>query len=204
MVTGGDVELAIMSTLRAWLPSYLAECDGLHGDERGTTPVPRGWAITGRDLQKLTSDQLPCVVIMAGGIIQAPVKEGGTGPLTAVWGVDVGVVFAAAWGRSSRAYAQRYAASLRTLLQQRPLDELPSAVDWRGEVYDEMDFADSRSYSASVCSFNVEVREVGWADGGPPPLVLPPQDPTVPFDGWVEVAETEADVEHIVVPESLP
>jgi hypothetical protein len=196
MVTGADIEDAVQDLLRAWLPRYLVAAELQHDYTPGSTPTPKGWAITGRDLQKLLSDQLPCVVLLSAGIGTPPQREG-TGVLSATWGVDIGIVFNAAWGRESRRHAQLYARAAQLVLQQRPLSALgqPCEVQWRGELYDELDFAGSRSYSASVCSFNVLCREVAWTDGGPPPEAVPPSDPTVPFVPWVQVTDTEVTVE---------
>ncbi len=47
-----------------------------------------------------------------------------------------------------------------------------------------------------MASFNVEVRVVAWAAGGPPPDAGPPTDPTVPFDPWTVVSETDITVEN--------
>lgn len=201
MVTGADVEDAILATLKDWLPAYICEAERDHQMEVGSTPWPKGWAITGRDLQKLNSDQLPCLVLMAGGVLTPPRKEGPPGVYTATWGVEIGSVFNAAWGRSSRRHAQLYAAAIRTCLIQRPMPALGEVVvDPRGEVYDEMDFADSRTYSASVVSFDVEVRGMGWDSGGPPPAAAPPTDPTVPFEPWVTVTDVEIDVRNDLPP----
>jgi len=196
MVSGGDIEQAVLDQLKAWLPRYICAAEEQHGITKGSTPAPRGWAVTGRDLQKLLSDQLPCVVLLAAGIGTAPHREG-TGAYSATWGIDIGVVFNAAWGREARRRAQLYARAVQLCLVQRPLVALsqPCEVDWRGEVYDELDFADSRSYSASVCSFNVLCREVANSNGGPPPDAAPPADPTVPFVPWTEVAKTTVTVE---------
>ena len=204
MIGGLDVERAIQDTLRAWLPAYICEAERLYGWDVGKTPWPKGWAITGRDLAKLTSDQLPCIVLMAGGTTGPPSKSGAPGKLTATWAVDVGSVFNAAWGRSSRQHAQLYAVAIRTCLTQRPLEGLRCVVDARGEAYDEMDFESSRSYSASVCSLNVTVPEIGWADGGPPPAATTPTDPHDPFVPWVEVVDSDIEVDHYPPPESLP
>lgn len=205
-VTGGDIEDAVMGCLKAWLPAYLCEVEGQHGVPRGSTPAPRGWAITGRALSKLTSDQLPCVVLLSGGVNNPPRKESGHGVYTAVWGVEVGVVFESAWGREARRRAQFYARAVQLALQQRSLTALdqPLVVDWRGEAYDEMDFEASRSYSASVTSLNVACRETCWADGGPPPPATPPVDPSVPFDPWVQVTGTQVSVENTPPPGDLP
>ena len=196
-ITGADVEAAIGNTLRHWLLSYLREIEAKHGLTRGTTPGPRGWSVTGRDLAKLNSDQLPCVVVMTGGILEAPRKEGTPGCVTCRWSVNVGAVFAAAWGGSSRAHAQLYARAISLVLIQRPLEGVDGVVDFRGETYDEMDFDSSRSYSSSICNFSVDIREVVWADGGPPPFVTPPVDPMQPLDPWAPVTGTEVEVEHV-------
>lgn len=205
-ITGGDVEDAVLECLQAWLPAYVCEVERQHGLDAGSTPYPRGWAVTGRDLGKLTSDQLPCVVLLAGGIVNAPVKESGRGVYTATWGVELGVVFEAAWGRTARRRAQLYARAIQLTLEQRPMLALdqPLVVDWRGEAYDEMDFESSRSYSASVCSFNVQCREVAWANGGPPPPAAAPSDPTLPFEPWLTVTDTWVTVENTPPPDPLP
>jgi hypothetical protein len=199
MVTGGDIEDGILGLLQEWLGPYICEAERQHGLTAGDTPWPRGWAITGRDLQKLNSDQLPCVVLLAGGIAAPPRKEAGLGAYSATWGVELAVVFEAAWGRDSRRRAQLYARAMQLVVQQLPLvvQGQPTEVDWRGELYDEMDFASSRSYSAAVCSFNVTCREVAWANGGPPPDAQPPTDATLPFTPWVEVVETDTTVENV-------
>ena len=204
MVAGFDVEDAVVTTLQTWLPAYVCEAERDHGWPVGSTPPIRGWAITGRDLQKLNSDQLPCIVVMAGGIVTPPIKRGPPGLLIATWGVEIGVVFSAAWGRASRRHAQLYAVATRTLMLQRPLDGLAAEVDTRGEMYDEMDFSDSRTYSAAVCSFNVTIEGVGWSDGGPPVPATAPGDPTVPFDPWVTVVEVDVAVQNVPPPTELP
>ena len=197
MVTGADIEDAVLAQLKEWLPRYLVAGEEQHGLTKGSTPVPKGWAITGRILDKLLSDQLPCVIVLAAGVGPAATQREGTGVLGGDWTLGVGVMFDAALGRESRRRAQLYARAIQLVLQQRPLHALgqPCKVDWRGESYDELDFASSRTYSASVANFNVHCREVATTDGGPPPAAAPPGDPTVPFVPWVEVKKAEVTVE---------
>lgn len=199
MISGGDVELAVQRTLAAWLPAYLCEYERQHGLDVGRTPWPKGWARVGRNLQKLNTDQLPTVVLMAGGILNPPQAYGSTRAWRATWTLDVGVVISNAWGSNpggARDHAHTYAAAIRTLLGQRPLDGLAAAVDFRGEAYDGDDFSTSRTFAVAAVSFAVEVEAIGWANGGPPvtPDVDPPVDPTDPLDPWVRVRETEETV----------
>ena len=193
-ITGGDVEQALIDTLKLWLPAYLMEGERKHGLTPGDIPAPRGWAITGRDLQKFTSDQLPCIVVMAGGIIVKPLARGYPGSTTATWSVDVACIFNAAWGRMSRKHSQLYVRAITLVLLQRPLEGLACVVDFNGELYDELDFSDTRTYSAAVGAFTVEVEDMLWRDGGPPPYVEPPDEPAEPFDPWTEVTDTDVSV----------
>jgi hypothetical protein len=202
MVTGGDIEEAVLASLKEWLPRYLVAAETQHGLALGSTPPPKGWAVTGRILDKLLSDQTPCVIVLAAGVAPGATRREGTGVLSADWTLGVGVMFDAAWGRESRKRAQLYARAIQLVLQQRPLHALgqPCVVDWRGESYDELDFSSSRTYSASVANFNVHCREVATTDGGPPPEAVPPGVPTVPFVPWVEVSETEVAVQAEPLP----
>jgi hypothetical protein len=205
MVTGADIEDAVQGQLKTWLPRYIVAGELQHGLTVGSTPAPKGWAISGRVMDKLLSDQLPCVIVQAGGVAPAGTHREGTGALTGTWTLAVAVMFDAAWGRESRRRAQLYARAAQLALQQLPLHALgaPCKVDWRGESYDEVDFATTRTYSASVVNFTVWCREIASTDGGPPPEALPPGStgpgdpgtPTVPFVPWVEVSSTEVTVE---------
>lgn len=204
-VTGGDIEDAVLGCLQEWLPAYLCEVEDQHGMTRGSTPWPRGWSLTARLLDKLTSDQFPCVVLMTAGVSNPPTKDSGRGAYTATWAMEVGVVFEAAWGRSARRLAQLYASAFQLTLVQRPMTALnqPLYVDWRGESYED-DFDASRTLSVAACSLNVSCREARWANGGPPPQATPPSDPIVPFTPWVQVTETDTTVTNTPPPDPIP
>jgi hypothetical protein len=202
-ITGGDVEHAVLDTLRLWLPSYLADGERKHDLEPGAVPEPRGWTVTGRSLEKFTSDQLPCVIVMAGGILSRPLAAGMPGALTGIWSLDVGVIFNAAWGQDSRTYAQLYIRAVSLIMLQRPLENLLSAVNFNGEQYDELDFSQTRTYSAALAAFTIEVDGILNKDGGPPPFVGPPDVPTSPFYPWGEVKETDIKVTNVPPPSEV-
>lgn len=197
VITGAHIEQSLIDLLKEWMPGYLCECERKLGVEAGDTPWPRGWAITGRDLEKFVSDQLPCVVVMAGGVTVRPRASGSPGSLTGVWNVDVGIIVNAAWGYKSRWIAQLYERVISLVVLQRPLvldDTHIGVVDFAGEAYDELTFPDTRTYSASVGVITVEVENFMWRDGGPPPEAQPPSDPTVPWEPWTEVREVDITV----------
>jgi hypothetical protein len=202
-VTGADVEAAIISTLKDWLPSYLAEGERKHGLTAGDIARPKGWAITGRELNKFTSDQLPVIVVMAGGILVKPLVHGSPGSTTAVWQVDVGCIFNAAWNDKARQHAQLYVRAIGLTLLQRPLEGLVCVVDQVGENYDELDFSESRTYSGARGRFTVEVEDTMWRSGGPPPYVTPPTDPDAPLDPWTQVTGTDVEVDNTPPPTPL-
>lgn len=194
-ITGADVETALIDTLRPWLPAYLAAGERTHGLEPGTLPRPRGWAVTGRDMvEKFTSDQVPCIVVMARGILVKPLARGYPGAMTCLWSLDVGTIFNAAWGRDSRAYAQLYARAISLVLLQRPLEGLAGVVDFAGEDYDEGDFAETRTYALTRGAFTVQVEAALWREGGPPPQDEPPDIQEAPLDDWTRVVKTEVEV----------
>jgi hypothetical protein len=196
IITGADVEHAILDTLHKWVPSYLRECEHARYMKVGDLPEPKGWLITGRQLEKFTSDQLPCIIVMAGGIVVKPLASGYPGMMTCVWHVDVGTIWNAAWGKMSREHAQLMVRCIALTLIQRPLEGgLAGVVDMTGERYDEIDFGDTRTYSAAVAQFTVEVEDVMWRAGGPPPWVEP-GDPGA-FGPWTEVTETGVTVEAV-------
>lgn len=204
IVTGSDVEHSILSTLQNWLVSYLRECEKWRGLDIGALPEPRGWLITGRELEKYTSDQLPCVIVMAGGVTVKPLAQGFPGSMTFVWTVDVGTIWNAAWGKLTRDHAQLMLRCIALTLVQRPLDtawhgsaQFPCVVDYVGETYDEIDFGDTRTYSAGVARFTVEVEDVMWRAGGPPPYVTPGDANA--FDQWVDVKETGVTVNKVPI-----
>jgi hypothetical protein len=199
---GADIEHALIDTLKAWLPSYLRECERKRDMPVGAIPTPRGWLITGRDLAKYTSDQLPCVIVMSTGIVVKPLAQGYPGSMMCVWHVDVGTIWNAAWGDLSREHAQLYVRAMALTLLQRPLEDLAGVVDFMGERYDEIDFADTRTYSAAVGQFTVEVEDVLWRAGGPPPYVTP-GDPDIPWGPWTPVQETGVTIDKVPITDSL-
>jgi hypothetical protein len=200
LITGADIERLLTDTLKEWMDPYLSEMAQRRGED--TPPSPRGWAITGRDLQKYTSDQLPCIVVMAGGVTVRPRRGGSPGSTLATWQVDIGAIVNAAWGYRARALAQFYVRAISLILCQRPLpvdDTHSAAADFTGESYDELDFGDTRTYSASVGVFTVTVEDMMWQGGGPPPPASPPEDVTVPWEPWTTVREVDITVTNVPI-----
>jgi hypothetical protein len=205
MVSGYLVEMAVENTLRDWFTAYLCEAERVHGFTPGLISWPKGWAHSGSDLQKFAPDQLPCFVIMSGGIVDKPIRSAmpatpgnkfaiPSGNLTARFGIEVASIFNAAYSESARADAQLYAVAVRECLLQRPFADLACTVELRAEGYDELDFERTRTYAAAVTSFYITVEDVGWTAGGPPPDAVPPPDPTQPFEPWPQVADTDVTV----------
>ena len=219
MISGYAIEAAVELTLRNWLTAYLCEAERQHGLEAGLTAWPRGWAHIGSDLQKYAQDQLPCVVIMAGGIVDRPVYRAmpaaigriavPRGNMTAVFRVEVAVILGAAYDRTARRSSQLYAVALRSCLQQRPLDvpdeftfELAAEIRERGEEYDLLDFERTRTYAAADVRLDISVDNVGLTDGGPPPEATHPVDPTDPWEPWAQVSRTDVEVDKRPLDES--
>lgn len=215
MVSGFMVEMSVETTLRAWLPAYICEAERKHQLTAGEIAWPKAIAHSGTDLEKMAQDQLPCLVIMSGGIVSAPVRTampvsvGGkfslpAGNLAATFSLEVASIFNAAWDTYARRNVQLYAVAVRDCLLQRPLVTLGAAVTLKGEGYDELDFERTRTYAASVVSFDVAVDAVAWTDGGPPPDAVPPTDPTQPFTPWPVVQDVDVDVSKQPIDAPIP
>ena len=205
MVSGYLVEMAVEITLRDWFTAYLCEAERQHALPVGQIAYPRGWAHSGSDLQKFAPDQLPCFVIMSGGITDRPVRSAmpatpgarfaiPPGNLSARFGIEVASIFNAAYSDTARRDAQLYAVAVRDCLLQRPFASLECTVELRAEGYDELDFERTRTYAAAVVSFDITVEDIAWTAGGPPPQAVPPIDPTQPFGPWPQVQDTDVTV----------
>lgn len=213
MVSGYLVEMAVEQTLRDWFTAYLCEAERQHGLDAGSIAWPRGWGHSGTDLQKFAPDQMPCFVIMSGGVTDKPVRTAmpatpgnkfalPAGNLTAKFRIDVASIFNAAYSDSARRDVQLYAVAVRQCLLQRPFESLACTVDVVEEGYDGLDFERTRTYAAGGVAFDITVESVGWTAGGPPPDATPPVDPTQPFPPWAQVQDTDVSVDKRPLDES--
>lgn len=177
---GGQVEDAALATLRAWLPTYLAELERQTGREPGSLPRIRSWSLVS-DFSVETEDQLPAGLIVSAGLAEEPERDGER-RYAAVWALGVGVITSARDQVTTRRLAMTYAAAIRAVLVQRPaLGGLADFVDWIDERYDDVPDDAGRSLAAGRVTFRIGVGDVVTAAAGPSqPDPLP--DPLEPYE----------------------
>jgi hypothetical protein len=211
MLFGGQIEAAVLDTLRTWAPVYVAEverqafdaglfpalADGRH------LPAIRSWAVVG-DRTLAGAGAPPRVLIIARGLAGEPARDG-TGAYRAAFAVAFMVV---APGnarvdtngqQSANRNARLYCAALRTALLQQRLPTLPgfAGLEWVDERYDELPPDGGDSLAAASAAFRVHVDDVAntarpFGVTPPDPFTLAPDAPTVREGGaGVDVDKTD-------------
>ena len=193
LVAASDVEAAVVSQLRKWLVTYLAEIDRQQRQDVGTMPPPRSYVISS-DVERMPEDQTPAVIVVSPGLSDPPRPDGG-GAFVARWQINVGAQLSARGNEHALRLARLYALALRALLvQQQALDGLAvRRIDWLSERYDELDSIDDRTVCVAVVELAIEVADVTTRHAGPLEPLLPPEPAPGPDSPTWPLAET-ADV----------
>lgn len=188
IVSGGDVEDAVLDTLRIWIKTYMHHMEDRQGIDRDTYPGIKSYS-THSTFETIPGDDfLPLIVVVSPGLNSPPVKEG-DGKFRATWSVGVVIVVSSNSQEAVRKLVMTYAAAIRTcLIQKRDLGGISRGVVWDDEGYDDIPTEDSRSIMAARLYFSIEADGVAQAFTGP----LHPEDsgdwPTVgPEGGQVEI-----------------
>jgi hypothetical protein len=157
IMTGRDVELAMLTFLRRWGGTYLAECERQRGYGPGALPRVRAYT-TAADFEKWPEDQLPCLLLVSPGLAEAPLADG-AGSYRVKFSVGLAVIVSAATMDETAALSKLYVAAMRAaILQHQSLEGFASGVEWLDETYDDLPSVDTRSLGAGQCIFAVEVR----------------------------------------------
>lgn len=197
LVAASDVEAGVVSQLRKWLTTYLAEVDRQQRQDVGTLPQARSYTISS-DAERMPEDQTPAVGVVSPGTSDPP-RPDGMGSFVARWQIDVWAQLSARGNTYALRLARLYALALRgVLVQQQMLDGLDvRRIDWLGERYDELDSIDDRTVCVARVSLAVEVCDVTTRHAGPlepllPPEAVPgPDSPTWPTADTVDVSITK-------------
>jgi len=195
LIAASDVEAALLTQLRRWLPDYLAEVDRQHDREVGTLPAPRGWVISS-DVEKMPEDQTPTIIIASPGLTDPPLADG-NGKYTARWRVTVAVHLSARGNALALTLAREYVLALRALLlQQQNLDRLAvRRIDWEDERYDMLPPIDDRTVCTGEVELAVEVADVTTRHAGPLAPILPPGDLEPDSPSWPTAETAGVDVD---------
>lgn len=200
ILTGADVEEWCVELARKWAGTYLAEVERQRGIEAGALQRPRAF-LRVPTFDKWPEDQLPAVLIVSVGLAEVPLRVG-AGPFRARWQMGLGCICSARTQTESHAMAMLYTAALRALFVQRPsLEGRARGVVWQDETYeDQLEYDDTRSLSAGIAQFTVEVDDVVTANAGPVTPDQPLDPDTLPWPEDVDVQTTDVQIEREPLP----
>lgn len=194
VVTGRDVELAVLAFLKRWAGTYLAECERQRGYVPGSLPRIRTWT-TANEFETWPEDQLPCCLLVSPGLIEAPLADG-AGVYRAKFSLGLAVIVSARTMDETAALAKLYCAAFRAaILQHQSLEGFASGIEWLDENYDDIPSIDDRSLGAGQAVFAVEVSGFARRWNGPTTPNEPPSPdtdplPVDPFAQRVEITTT--------------
>lgn len=197
IITRGDVERAALATLKAFMPSYLAELERQQEREPDTLPVPRRWFILD-ELADLPAGGGPAVAIVSPGLAGDRPDAGNDGKYDARFRLGVAVFIGARDQEASHDLAGIYVAAIRSILVQHPtLGDVAAGVEWLEESYDDLGTPAGSSpredqLAAGRVLVAVTMREVVDPYAGP---AVPPVDPYVEPDGLVTVSSADVVVD---------
>lgn len=181
IVTGWEVERAVLAHLKNWMPTYMGEIERRTGLTAQTLPLPRSWTVSPEAIDKWPEDQLPAVVCVSTGLVGEPHKEGG-GDVRATWSIGLATVCSANTEDKTHYFAKLYFAALRAaMLEHESLGDFAESTVWKTEEYDVWPTEQRRTIAAGYGIFEVAVAEVLNTRSGPiVPLASPYVDPGVP------------------------
>ena len=204
IITGNDVEQAVLATLRDRMPEYIAEVERQRGRDPGALAEPKGYIVASQ-FSKWPEDQLPVVIVISPGLA-GPARRAGDGQVRARWSIAAGIINSAAKIDRTRENALDYVGAIRTLLaQHQALDGLAAGVEWQDENYvPPFPYSDTRTLFGAQAIFAVTVDDVVSYGLGPDGPWGPPPDPTDPLEppDWPRVKT--ADVELRSAPIDRP
>lgn len=175
LVTGEDVERAMLAHLQAFETTALAQAELATGREPRTLARVGKW-VTSNEFEAWADAHPPAVIVVSPGLTAPPVKAG-NGSFRATWSLMVAITVIGQNRANANELAKAYAAGFRQVVVQKPSLGLPDVrgTVWIDEGYDDIPTADAgRTMAACRLVFEVEVDNVVNAFAGlanPPALV---------------------------------
>lgn len=191
LVVETDVDLAVVSTIKLWMPTYLSrvEVERSLGNGFLSRPKPDAFANT-LDDDEFTDHPLPAIIVTTASTVARPEKDG-NGMHFAAWNVVVSAICRGRTAPESRAMASLYGGCVRRImLQQQDLGEFAGEVDWTSSnVAPVATTGQGRYLAAGINTFSIYVDEVVQSGTGPlvtdedtPYPPADPSDPNTPYD----------------------
>lgn len=184
-LTDWQVEQAVISHLRAWMPDYLPHArrigEAIREEPFSDFPQPRSYSVTPREPDRWPEEQLPAFLIVSTGMIDPPRRDSaGNGEFRGKFSIGVGAICSAGEEEMSKLLAGLYFTAAAQILLDKPslggfaegtTFQEPPQNDWLESDRD-------RTLAARFAVFAVEVKGILEITGGPAEhLDDPTEDP---------------------------
>ena len=179
-----SLELAVMQTLRDWMPTYLREIELQQSLPEGQIPPPKTYT-TRNEFTTFPEDQMPICVVISPGLSGEPYTEG-NGTISGWWSLGIGVLASAATEEDTNFLSKVYAAAVRAIMvQQSSLGGMCSSIEWVDESYDDIPTdVQERTIRAAQWIGRALIDNVVNRSAGPE---VPPDPETQPGSTWTDI-----------------
>lgn len=180
ILTGDDVEKAVVAHLKTWSTTYLAEMERQTERAVESLPAVRSFTTTPREPEKWPEDQLPAILVVSPGLAAVP-EVHGDGTMRATWQVGIAAIVEARSEAATRTAAHLYFAHAMAIMLQKAgiggiADDTLLATPWQ---YDTLPVESRRTLGAVYAVFEVAVDKILNTRAGPEvPLDTPYQEPS--------------------------
>jgi hypothetical protein len=187
-VTAKDVRDAVQSTIELWSTTYLAEMarhDGQDPTQPGGVLPDFASYPDSLDLSRFPEEQLPACILVVPGTIATPQKRG-SGKISVVWKVGIGLAVTGQDKPTTIKLAQLYTTAVRMIILQNPsLGGFATGVTWMREEFtgNIIRADDARTLAIGVLDFSVTVDANVDVSQGPVEPIPNNEPPT----GWATV-----------------
>jgi hypothetical protein len=209
LVVETDVDTAVIKLLRKWLPTYLSILEDERELEAHTLARPKPESYTNTiDEDEFLDHRLPAVIVTTARTVGAPTRLG-DGIYATTWAVTVSSVVRGRTPSETRWVASLFGGSVRRALTHNMDLETDGAVNgirWLSSEPISLadDTGEGRFLAALVNTFTVSTDAAlqdarGPVPSGPYDSPDPVNDPDIPYDPPLDVAEVNVAVEGVPI-----
>lgn len=161
LVTGADIENAMLEHLKAFETTALAQAEVATGRDPRTLARVGKW-LGSNEFEAWADAHPPAVIVVSPGLTGPP-RKNGDGTYRATWSLMVAITVIGQDRANANELAKAYAAGFRMVVVQKPSLGLPDVrgTSWLDEGYDDIPTAEAgRTMAAARLVFEVEVDNV--------------------------------------------
>lgn len=153
-IVGGDtIAVAVLDTLKKWMPTYLAEIERQRNIDAGRLPAVAAWQLMTVGQRRLPDWPCPAVAVIP---LTGAASGASTDHVHGLFTVQINTFVETNSWESTALTAARYTAAVRAcLLQQSTLGGVAQTVEWLDETYRGVEIDDTSFRGGGVCIVGV-------------------------------------------------